>query len=66
MPFQSRAQMRLMFAKHPLIARRWAKEHPEMDVKSLPEHKGEMYLHKPYVPQAPRKSLPPSNRQAEA
>jgi hypothetical protein len=27
MPFQSRAQMRYMFARHPEIAKRWAKEY---------------------------------------
>jgi len=27
MPFKSKAQMRFMFAKHPEIAKRWAKEY---------------------------------------
>jgi hypothetical protein len=34
-PFQSKAQQRMMFAKHPEIAKRWAKETD--DIKSLPE-----------------------------
>ena len=39
MPFQSKAQQGFMFAKHPKIAKRWAKETPDM--KDLPEKKGE-------------------------
>lgn len=35
MPFQSKAQQRYMFAQHPRIAQRWAKETP--DIKGLPE-----------------------------
>lgn len=35
MPFKSKAQQRFMFAKHPRIAKRWAKETP--DIKSLPD-----------------------------
>ena len=35
MPFKSEAQRRLMFAKHPEIAKKWAKEYPNQ--KSLPE-----------------------------
>lgn len=38
MPFQSKAQMRMMFAQHPKMAKEWAKETP--NIKSLPEHKG--------------------------
>ncbi len=34
MPFKSKAQQGFMFAKHPKIAKRWAKETPRM--KSLP------------------------------
>ena len=34
MPFKSQAQKRLMFAQHPDIAKRWAKEYP--DQKRLP------------------------------
>ncbi len=30
--------MRMMFAKHPAIAKRWANETP--NIKKLPEHKG--------------------------
>jgi hypothetical protein len=37
MPFVSEAQRRLMYAKHPEIARRWSKEYPNQ--KKLPEHK---------------------------
>lgn len=39
MPFKSKAQMRLLYAKHPEIAKRWSKEFPNQDVKNLPEHK---------------------------
>lgn len=35
MPFRSKQQQKFMFAKHPKIARRWAKETPSM--KSLPK-----------------------------
>jgi len=38
MPFKSRAQMRYMFARHPQIAKRWAKEYGVP--KSLPQRKG--------------------------
>jgi hypothetical protein len=34
MPFKSKAQQGYMFAKHPKIAKRWAKETPSM--KALP------------------------------
>jgi hypothetical protein len=34
MPFKSKAQERLMYAKHPKIAKEWAKETP--DIKALP------------------------------
>jgi len=34
MPFKSKAQMRWMFANHPRMARRWAKE--TKGTKSLP------------------------------
>ena len=36
MPFQSSAQERFMYAKHPEIAKRWSKETP--NPKSLPAH----------------------------
>lgn len=39
MPFRSEAQKRFLFARHPKIARRWAKEHPE-SLSDLPEHVG--------------------------
>lgn len=35
MPFRSKAQMRFMFARHPGIARRWAREYGIP--KELPE-----------------------------
>lgn len=35
MPFKSKAQQRMMFAKHPRLAKEWAAETP--DIKSLPE-----------------------------
>jgi hypothetical protein len=38
MPFQSEAQRRFMWMKHPEIAKRWAKEYPGQ--KNLPYHKG--------------------------
>lgn len=37
MPFESKAQQRFMFAKHPRIAKRWADHTP--DIKKLPEKK---------------------------
>lgn len=37
MPFKSKAQMAYLFAKHPEIAKKWAKE--TKDEKNLPEHK---------------------------
>jgi hypothetical protein len=37
MPFQSEAQRRLLWMKHPEIAKRWAKEYPGQ--KNLPYHK---------------------------
>lgn len=36
MPFKSKAQARFMFANHPRIAKRWAKETHNM--KRLPNH----------------------------
>jgi hypothetical protein len=39
MPFESKAQQRFMFAKHPRIAKRWAGE--TSDIKALPEKKKE-------------------------
>lgn len=35
MPFKSKSQMRLMYAKHPKIAKQWAKE--TSNEKDLPE-----------------------------
>lgn len=37
MPFQSKAQMRFLYAKHPEIAKRWADETPS--VEKLPPKK---------------------------
>lgn len=37
MPFKSEAQRRFMYAKHPVIAKRWSREHPNQ--KSLPKRK---------------------------
>ena len=36
MPFKSKAQQGFMYAKHPAIAKRWAKETPNFKV--LPQH----------------------------
>jgi len=36
MPFKSRAQQGMMFATHPKLAKKWAKETP--NIKSLPKH----------------------------
>lgn len=38
MPFKSKAQARYMFAKHPEIAKRFARE--TKSIKALPEHVG--------------------------
>lgn len=35
MPFKSKAQQKFMFATHPKIAKRWAKETP--NIKALPK-----------------------------
>jgi len=40
MPFRSRAQMRWMFAKHPRMAERWAKE--TGNIKGLPARKARL------------------------
>ena len=44
MPFQSEAQRRFLWAKHPEIAQRWAKEYPHQ--KNLPKHKQGKRFHK--------------------
>lgn len=44
MPFESKAQQRYLFAKEPTIAKRWAKETP--DIKKLPEYKKKKILKK--------------------
>jgi len=36
MPFESKAQQRFMFAKHPKMAKEWASK--TEDIKHLPEH----------------------------
>jgi hypothetical protein len=38
MPFKSKSQQRYMFAKHPTIAKRWAKKYGVS--KHLPQKKG--------------------------
>ena len=40
MPFKSEAQKRYLFAKHPELAKKWAKEYPESVTGKLPEHAG--------------------------
>lgn len=42
MPFQSKAQMRFMFARHPEIAERWRRRYGTS--KGLPERKGRKRL----------------------
>lgn len=37
--FQSKAQQRFMFARHPKIAKRLANETPKRRFKRMPEHK---------------------------
>lgn len=37
MPFKSKSQARFMFAKHPKLAKEWAKKTPS--IKKLPEKK---------------------------
>lgn len=37
MPFKSESQRRYLWAKHPKIAKKWAKEYPNQ--KKLPMHK---------------------------
>lgn len=41
MPFQSEAQRRYLWAKHPDIAKRWADKYGTP--KDLPKHKGKGY-----------------------
>ncbi len=38
MPFRSKAQQGFLFAKHPVIAKRFAKETPKAHYKTLPKH----------------------------
>jgi hypothetical protein len=38
MPFKSKAQIKMMFATHPAIAKKWAKKYGVK--KGLPEHVG--------------------------
>ena len=40
MPFQSQAQRRFLYAKHPAIAKKWSAEYPNQG--KLPEHVGEV------------------------
>lgn len=37
MPFQSEAQRRFLWAKHPDVAKKWSDEYPGQ--KNLPQHK---------------------------
>lgn len=39
MPFESKAQQRFMFAKHPEIAKRWASETSKKQFEKMPEKK---------------------------
>ena len=43
MPFKSKAQQRFMFARHPRIAKRWAKKYGVS--KTLPEKLSGMSIH---------------------
>ena len=38
MPFKSKAQMRLLYAKEPEVAEEFAEHTPKSDFKNLPEH----------------------------
>lgn len=38
MPFRSRSQQKLLFAKHPEVAEEFADKTPKSDYKNLPEH----------------------------
>ena len=40
MPFQSKAQVRYMYAKHPQVAKRWEDKYGIS--KHIPEHKGKV------------------------
>lgn len=42
MPFKSKAQERFMFSQHPKIAKRWAKETP--NIKKLPDKKTQIEI----------------------
>lgn len=44
MPFKSEAQRKLMWLKHPKLAKRWAKEFPNQG--KLPEHVWKKNLYK--------------------
>lgn len=39
MPFRSKAQQRFMFARHPKIAKKWAKHTSAKQFKKLPARK---------------------------
>lgn len=47
MPFTSKAQIGFMFAKHPKLAKEFAKK--TVDMKNLPEHKGKKQMPKPMM-----------------
>lgn len=44
MPFQSKQQMRYLFATHPKMAREWADKTP--NIKSLPNKKSNVFRKK--------------------
>lgn len=37
MPFKSKAQVKFLFSQKPELARKWRKEHPKQNLKSLPK-----------------------------
>jgi len=55
MPFKSKAQARYMFARHPRIAKRFAKHTPS--IKALPERKKKMKNKSMPKFQAPKEEL---------
>ncbi len=48
MPFQSKSQMRYLFAKHPKMAKEFA--HATSDMGSLPEHVSNQKKRRPAIP----------------
>jgi hypothetical protein len=39
MPFRSKAQMRFLYARHPRVAKRWAKHTSRSQMRRLPARK---------------------------